>query len=200
MRIKMVAPFQESDVVENIVLVYQQVFGNEPWNEGYKCPVCESVLALRYTAKYCSVCKSQGKTILMTEYWPSSRVVSDFYREMQKSEAQCLAAYEADKLIGFAWGYKMTSELETSVHLEAPNLHELICGDFFYLDEVAVLPEQQGAGIGRKLVTGLFQNQPQETILLRTLNGSQMFYLTTRMGGKAVLPISRERVIMRLTP
>ena len=198
MKIEVINPFKQHDVVENVVFAYQKVFGGEPWKEGYKCPICEKEVSLIFESKFCPVCQSDEKSILLVESWPKSKVVSDFYREMSKPEALCLVANKRQGVIGFTWGYKINITHETDAYLDAPNIHKLVTGEVFYLDEVAVLPEYQSKGIGKRLVKEIISNQKHKTILLRTLADSPMFYLTKNIGGKVILNISRGRVIMLL--
>lgn len=196
MKIEVINPFQQHEVVESVVSVYQKVFGGEPWKEGYKCPICEKEVPLSFGSRTCPACSGSGKFILLIESWPTSKVVSDFYREMGKSEALCLVVKEKEDVIGFAWGYKVNITHETDMYLDAPGVHKLVTGEAFYLDEVAVSQEYQGGGIGKKLVREIFSAQKHKTILLRTLADSPMFYLTKNIGGKVILNISRGRVIM----
>ncbi len=198
MNIRRIEPFCEPEVVKHLAWVYQQTFGREPWNEGYQCPVCKDVFSLSFGEKICPTCFNLGKTILLTPYWPPGKVISDFYQEMLKPEALCLVAQKGKNIVGLVWGYVVTITQETELHLEAPGLSDLLKGDFFYLDEAAVLPAYQRKGIGKKLICQIFSTQRNKKILLRTLKGSQMFYLIKGLGGKAILKISRGRVIMSL--
>lgn len=196
--IERINPFKQADSVSAIVQAYQKTFGQAPWNEGYKCPVCEETVSLIKKTDYCPSCLKQGKSVIMVEYWPKNKVITDFYQEMSKPESLCLIAKFGDDVVGFAWGYEVFINHTIDEYLEAPGLHELVSGDFFYLDEVAVLPEFQGKGIGRNLIKQLFENQPHKKIILRTLEKSQMSNLINSMEGKIILPISRDRVIMSL--
>jgi GNAT superfamily N-acetyltransferase len=201
MQVIQVEPFHQPKMVEKIAAVYQETFGGPPWNEGYKCPVCEKVFPLSNTETLCSPClDSTNKSVLLIEYWPKSKIISDFYHEMSNPEPLCLLMQgEEDAIVGFVWGYQMTVDKNTDDYLEAPGLHQLVGNrTFFYLDEAAVLPAFQGKGIGGILIRQIFQRQRQKNILLRTLGNSQMFGLTKKMGGETILSISRERVIMAL--
>ncbi len=198
MEIIKINPFEQPQMVEAIASVYQQSFGGEPWNEGYLCPVCEKVFARTLSINTCPACAEQSQTVLVVEYWPMSKVISDFYREMRKPDPICVVAQSDEEVIGFAWGYRVSASPDLDEHLDAPNLHQSLHGDFFYLDECALVPTYQGKGIGKLLVNYIFREQQQKQILLRTMNDSRMCSLTKHMGGETIQHISRGRIIMKL--
>jgi len=197
-RIERIDAFRQTELVNAVALAYQQTFGQAPWNEGYKCPICNSIIALGGEKIYCPICLSKGDKVFLAEYWPIDKVLNDFYREMSKPNSLCLVAQLGGEVVGFTWGYQISIEPTIDDYLEAPGLYKLVSGNFFYLDEVAVLPQYQGRGIGRNLVNQIFEKQPFKKIILRTLKESQMSNLVNSMGGETILPISRDRVIMSL--
>lgn len=204
MEVKDVKPFKDAKTVAQIAMVYQQAFGNAPWNEGYKCPICETVVPLNSFDLVCPVCLKKANSINLIEYWPISKVISDFYAEMAKPESFCLTV-EDEQVLGFVWGYKLETTPITSLYLEAPGLDKIIKKrftsaerDFLYIDEVAISPKYQGQGIGYRLMENVFYRYPGKTLYLRTLENSAMFKLATKMEGKIVLKISKGRVIMRM--
>ncbi len=198
MKIIKINPFEQPQIVGAIASVYQQSFGGEPWNEGFLCPVCESVFARTPVLNTCPKCAEQSRNVLMIECWPTNKVVSDFYREMRKPNPICVVAQSDKEIVGFAWGYEVSASADLDHHLDAPGLHRSLHGDFFYLDECALMPSHQGKGIGKSLVKQVFSEQQQGSVLLRTMDNSRMCNLTKNMGGKIVQYISRSRVIMQL--
>jgi GNAT superfamily N-acetyltransferase len=201
--IQKIEPFQfgySLEMVPGIVSVYRKAFGGEPWNEGYVCPVCGDAFPLAQADILCPSCATRGESVLLVEYWPTSKVISDFYREMKKPEALCLVAKNDDgKVVGFIWGYKIVVGDHIDDYLEAPGLSRLVSGEFFYLDDAAVLPEYQRKGIGKNLIAHMLQMRPRKNILARTLDQSQMFRILTDFNGKTVLRITRNRVIMAIS-
>lgn len=190
-------------LVRGLVRVYQEAFGGEPWNEGYKCPLCEAIFPLSFTETICPPCRSNdNKQIELVEYWPAEQVMADFYAEMAKPGAICVVdcgqAGPDWPVRGFAWGYDLTVGPATEQKLESPGLSDLVTGTFFYLDECAVLPSYQSQGRGKVLLGAIFSQQPHRLILLRTLMDSRMCRMIQRMGGEIVQHISRNRVIMQL--
>lgn len=200
MKISRISPFKQPEMIEAIALIYQQSFGGEPWNEGYLCPVCERVFPQTPSIKTCPVCAEQTDSVLVVEYWPKDKVISGFYLDMKKPDPICIVAKSDEQVIGFAWGYRVSANPELDVHFEAPNLHQSLQGDFFYLEECALRSDCQGRGIGKLLVSHIFREQQQGQALLITMNDSRMCNLTKHMGGEIVQHISRGRVIMKLIP
>lgn len=221
MKIIKINPFKQPQMVEAIASVYQKTFGGDPWNEGYRCPMCEkvfprvpklnlcpqciegsqSILTIEYwpNLKVCPICVEQrSQTVLMVEYWPMSKIISDFYSEMMKPDSVCVVAQSEGGVIGFTWGYRVSANPDLDEQLEAPNLHQVLQGDFFYGDECALLPDWQGKGIGKLLVSHILSEQHQKQILIRTMNNSRMCNLIKRMGGEIIQEISRGRIIMKL--
>jgi len=139
------------------------------------------------------------------EFWTTTQIITDLYRELCKPKAECFIAKENNCIVGFAWGYLMSVVVsppnETNpidLTLDAPGLGQIISGEYFYLDECAVLEEHRGQGIGKKLTETLCHSQTEIPKLLRTKHGSIMENLVTGLGGKTLLKISRERVIMTI--
>jgi GNAT superfamily N-acetyltransferase len=187
-----------SDIAKLIASVYQKTFGGDPWNEGWKCTECGTVLPLSYPEGNCPSCAQDGKSLPLAEYWPAEQIISDLCREMAKPNSICLTVQTGGEIVGFAWGYEICIDQSTDAYLDAPGLHMLTNGTYFYLDEVAILPEYQGKGIGKELVQRIFLEQSRNNILLRTINGSRMFSIIQKMEGRTALNISRDRVIMTL--
>jgi GNAT superfamily N-acetyltransferase len=198
MEITTINPFEQSQMVEAIASVYQQSFGGEPWNEGYVCPVCEKMFALKLGVKTCPACTEKSQTVLVVEYWPMHKIITDFYREMRKPDPICVVARSNEEVVGFAWGYRVSANPDLDEHLDAQNLHQSLHGDFFYLDECALVPACQGKGVGKLLVSHILREQRQRQIILRTMDDSRMCHLIKHLGGEILQSISRERCIMRL--
>jgi GNAT superfamily N-acetyltransferase len=199
MQIIRINPFEQPETVEAVAAVYQESFGGEPWNEGYLCPVCERVFARTSGMRICPACREQSRTVLVVERWPMSTIISDFYREMEKPDSICAIAQSDGQVIGFSWGYRISADPDLDRHLDAPDLHKSLQGDFFYLDECALMPSWQGRGIGKLLVNYILCEQRQKWVLLRTMNDSRMCNLIKHMGGEIIQYISRRRIIMKLT-
>ncbi|MCX6713855.1 MAG: GNAT family N-acetyltransferase [Candidatus Vogelbacteria bacterium] len=195
--ISSIDPYRESEVVQQLVEAYASVFGEEPWNEGYRCPSCGEAFPLGSELVFCPLCAKKGWSIPVVKYWPTETILTDFYREVGKPSARCLVAKDGDKVVGFAWGYDLVVGEGIDGSLEAPGLAmTLPAGVYYYGDEVAVLKEYRNRGIGTQLTESLFAGKIK--VLLRTLADSTMFRIIERLGGRAVLSISRNRVIMTL--
>lgn len=192
MKIREIDTSSESETVLAIASAYQQAFGHAPWNEGYMCPTCKSKYSLSYQTTHCSQCGSADELV---EYWPTDKILGDFHTEMRNPGSICLVAERETEVVGFAWGYDLTMCEEASSKLCSPNLHTLVSGNVFYLDEIAVVPKYQGKGIGKKLMSAITPTQGKIT-LLRTLAESPMQHLASSLGLCKIMSISEERVIM----
>ena len=198
MKIIKIDPFAQTEIVEKIALAYQRSFGGEPWNEGYLCPVCKKVFAFTDRRKICPACAEQSQSVLLVEYWPTNKIISDFYRDMKNPDSVSVVVQTEGQVVGFAWGYRVFVNPDLDLHLEAPDLHKSLHGDFFYLDECGLVPACQGRGIGKLLVGHIFNEQQLGQVLLRTMYGSRMCNLIKSFGGEIIRHISQNRVIMRL--
>ncbi len=200
--IEVLNPFAGSIDVVKIAEVYQKAFRSDPWNEGYLCPVCKDIIADDgYLKAYCKRCQdSDGRLVRLIEYWPISKILTDFYQEMLKPEAECLIMKHKNDVIAFIWGYEVKSDKSIDKYLEAPGLHRLIKGDFLYLDECAVAPEWQGGGCGKALVAFFLRKakKSKKSVLLRTMKGGVMHRIIEKFGGEIVQEISRGRIIMKI--
>lgn len=193
-----IVPFSDAETVFGIASVYRRAFGGPPWNEGFRCvhPECGDAFPLSYEGTACPTCAQKGRAVPLVEYWPTATVVSDFSREMGKPEALCLVAEEGRQVVGFLWGYRLIADHAIDAYLDAPGLSGLINGPYFYIDDVAVDPERQGRGIGKRLVERVLEEKRTENVLARTLSGSRMHHILAEFGGRTVLGITRNRVIV----
>ena len=141
----------------------------------------------------------------MHQFWPRSKIIADFRRGMAQPDALCLVATESQKVVGFARGHSVFPSIhrgnvaEIEKQLNAPGLfgHPCDCAQYIYLAECAVRPDRQRDGIGKQLVRE-FHKQSGMTMLVRTLENSQMARLLEKLGGKVMQRISRGRIIVKI--
>jgi ribosomal protein S18 acetylase RimI-like enzyme len=196
--IRRISVFSEPHTVLQIAHVYQQAFGYYPWHEGYRCPVCQYVSSLERQAPICPMCSKTDLLVHMVDYWPQGQIITDLYSQMMRDSAVCIGDFSSESLIGFAWGYPFYVSVHTSDYLEAPGLERFVSDTVFYLDECAVLPQHQKAGIGSMLLRHILMVQPYDKLILRTLQDSPMQRLVQSLGGEDLLAISGNRTIMQL--
>jgi GNAT superfamily N-acetyltransferase len=198
MEVRKVKVLSEPFTVWEIAGVYQTAFAHEPWLEGYRCPLCNSVFGFTAHLSLCPNCRKEDMLINLIEYWPISRVITDFYTENTKENAICLVAEEDGSAVGFAWRYRFDISPSTEVKISATGLSKIYMRSVFYLDECAVLPKLQGQGIGKTLIQEILKKQPYDIMILRTLEGSLMQKLIEGLGGEYILPVSEGRIIMKI--
>jgi hypothetical protein len=120
------------------------------------------------------------------------------YKESLRPGSICLYAYQRGT-IGFAWGYNL--DIFDCDQIDSPGLGRFLpnVSQFFYLDECGVLPQFQKQGFGTALVQEIFSLTSQSVLVLRTLKDSPMQKLITNLGGRIVVQIDSNRVIMQIT-
>ncbi|MEI6316407.1 MAG: GNAT family N-acetyltransferase [bacterium] len=184
----------DQNIIKQIAVCYQKTFGEHPWHEGYRCPKCNKSFSLMCAKKLCDHCNHE-----LVLYWPLDKIETDFMYEMTKDNAICYVAKMNDEIIGFAWGYQVILNQEFDLYVNAPGLSmQFENRNFFYLDEIGIIPNCQCKGIGKKLAFEIFNSQSYN-VLLRTLNNTQMSSMIERMGGENIfnLPDS-QKIIMKL--
>ncbi len=160
---------------------YAKVFSTDSaWNEFYKCPRCSSSFPESYLATECSHCTQEGYSVPLVPYWPTTIILSDFYKEMSKEGAVCIVASDkSENIVGFCWGYLLKVDHHLEEHLGAPGLIESmknfgITDEYVaYQDEIAVIPTFQKQGIAKKLFQErhrhFHEKIPNGTAIFRTL-------------------------------
>ena len=195
MEIFQVDSLMQPTIVNKIAEVFQEVFGSNPWNEGYKCPVCNGIFSLSSHLKICPRCTVVGKHVNLVQYWPKDRVLTYFYSEMIKRDSICLVTYLKSKMLGFAWGHTIVTDENTDAYLSTLKLPN---EKYFYLNEVGIIPNEQCKGFGKKLIEEIFSKQSENNVLLKTMPNSQMFNLMMNMGASviSVIPNSNKAVML----
>ncbi len=197
-------PFTNPNSVMSIAVTYQKAFGGNPWNEGYLCPICKTSYSRDGgNWSFCPECRAVNRLhVRLVEYWPIDKIITDFYQEMNKPGSVCMIMQVRHNVIAFVWGYEVRVDKSLDRYLEAPRLHKLAKGNFLYLDECAVLPSQQNKGCGKRLMRAFLQKAKEsgKRVLLRTMRDKVMHRIVEGFGGEIIQEISRNRVIMKITP
>jgi len=109
---------------------------------------------------------------------------------------RCIAAFdEQDALLGFAYGYRGSPDQWWSDQVRrgilATGRESMVStwlADYFELTEIHIQPQQQGHGLGEKLLRQLVEGVTQENVLLSTPEGtSKAWKLYRRLGFVDVL-------------
>ena len=197
MKIIKINPFRQPEYVRQIAQIYKGVFEGAPWYEIFKCPICGDVYPSN--CKMCENCEAHGMLINLVEYWPIGNIITDFYKQMLKKNSLCFVAIHDEKIIGFSWGHEVSVDEKLDSYLGAPKLHTHLDKEtYFYLDEIGVIASGQRNGVGKELASEIFSHQRVRKIVLKTLKDSQKQRMIERMGGKTILHIPDERIIMTL--
>jgi hypothetical protein len=197
-KIEEVNPFENVGILLQVLDVYIETFGNEPWNEGFECTVCKSLFPLKYEKTFCEKCfQEKNVETILNPFWTREKVLEDLKKEMSYKGAEFYGVFFGGKVVGLSWGYLLEISRKNAEEIQAPGLEEFLKRNFFYIDECAILPEFQNRGIGNTLLKGIISGVKSNSIL-RTLDNSPMCKLVKSLGGEVVMNISMGRVIMKV--
>ena len=108
---------------------------------------------------------------------------------MQRDGWLCMAAFDADTLVGIAYGYRGApgqwwhDEVQRGLMLIDRRRAQRELADYFELTELHVRPDAQGRGIGKALLTELLSRVDAPRALLSTPEGpTRAWRLYRRLG------------------
>ena len=157
--------------------VYQEAFGGKPWFEKCACAACQ-------TFEKDTVCSRCGATDLPPAY-PTGDLVYREFPAMLSSFAPgvlVLAQSPDGAMVGFCTGGMTTPDILTELkykgNAEVGNSLKVQTGlrsdeEFFYENEMCVVPELQGIGIGSRMNKARLdwiRSRGIGTVLGRTIN------------------------------
>lgn len=145
----------DNPLLSQLVECYRQVFAEEPWNEWLKCPQCQYRLGINQVNGQLPVCPDCQ--IGLVEYWPAEQVEQDILHEVGSNDSWCWLVVDLSRLIGFCWGYTISvANLERKLGVSLAGLCERfkldLNSEVAYQDELGILHEYRGTGLGRGLV------------------------------------------------
>lgn len=188
-----------------LIECYREVFADGPWHEWKKCLACgrswgKKDRALLNSAKFyhCGV--------PLVDFWSREQVKTDLVHEIT-SEASCWLALASNKVVGFCWGYPITTDdLEKKLGLPIKSkLGDKGLGLVAYQDEVGVILPYRGRGIAKAMLEKRlddFLDQGLEWGIVRTRQSpeaSQTFLWYIEKLGYEILstyPVDDGRVIL----
>jgi ribosomal protein S18 acetylase RimI-like enzyme len=104
----------------------------------------------------------------------------------QRAEFRAVATFDADRLVGFGYGYRSLPGQWWHEQVRAgldPDTYAAWMTDCFELVELHVLPDAQGRGAGRSQLVALLDGVRRRTVALSTPEGeSRAWRLYRRMG------------------
>ncbi len=173
----------------DISQLYKKVFAAPPWNEAYRCTVCEKSFG-QNTSPQTTCCNMP-----IVEYYPLEKIQKEIGDHLSLNRARLALALDtssSSKLIGFAWGWQDTLACTNAqkFHLkpeEATFLAEVLGmtddDAFFYLSELGLEESYRGNGMGKKLydtVLGSRDISKSDAILMRTSRKSPAYSISTK--------------------
>lgn len=146
-------PHIDMTLIGQLVKCYQEVFAETPWNEWKKCSVCGHKWGISHIAEL-QYLEFRHCGAHVVDFWPEDVVQADLFHEITP-EASCWLALNGENVIGFCWGYPITTEaLELKLDFPglAERIHEFVPARMVaYQDDLGVTKEWRGCGIAREL-------------------------------------------------
>lgn len=104
-------------------------------------------------------------------------------------EAVCIVQLKKEKLIGFAWGYKIPADQE----LEGFGIktRRILDDDYFFIERIFIEPHADWQDTGRKLIEQILNIQTCKEILLCVEKENHAFEAIVKMGGEIAWSIRR---------
>lgn len=147
----------EEDFTAQIVECYKEIFGGAPWSEWLKCSVCSQRWGLEDAKEIVSMgYKHCGQGLV--DYWQRPDVYDDIVKEIRRDNSSCWLALDGSKVIGFCWGYAMTTngfsqKVGLDVDYSIIGIQDHQNAIVAHQDEVGVLVPYRGKKIAKQLVS-----------------------------------------------
>lgn len=105
------------------------------------------------------------------------QTTNDFLEWTSDQDYEGLLVIDEGRVVGFAWGYRVDPET-VDIEGKFPDRlddqdQDFYDGETFMIDEVGVMPEYRGNGIGRELESGLLENISERSNISRALQRTQ---------------------------
>lgn len=196
--LQLVTPQDDTDLEQLIPLIipaYKQVFGDEIWQEGFKCATCKRQYAFNNPA----VSGRQCCGAQLNEFY-SDQEVRDMLEALLVKRYQLRVILEQSELVvGFQWGWEDTlKDMNAKLDLWPQVLLDLqrrlqemqLYGPrMYYLSENGVLPKYRCRGLSRAMDEDLRKGVRQDVRyrLLRTSPRSPQYRISQQRGDRIVL-------------
>ena len=105
------------------------------------------------------------------DFWVPEEVELDIVKQLSKKGSQSVMFLNGSGVDGFTWGYEVTHSEMEEISGGACFPNDLFIKPAFYIDELAVVKEKRGHGIGEELTRHLIRiakNAGIRTLFLRT--------------------------------
>ncbi len=176
--------------MESKVWLYMDIFGEDPWNEGYICPETNMLYPLSSGQESCTCCNPSVKTNLFYDRETLQSLFSTLEKKVWYQEQ--IAMWPDQKPIWFIWWWRsdIYSINTEKLWLSDPQLSELLASikkkdpsfdlnDFYYFAEIGVEYASRWADIAGMLYRAQIEaitSQGNGNILVRTTKKTQKPY------------------------
>ena len=184
-------------VVKQLAVLYAEVFAAPPWNEVWRCSLCDRFYGSDYLQEALRpCCKTQ-----LTEAYPEKQTIDYISTEFSQPLAQKRLFYSKERLVGFSWGYQVKdaralaekkwpqSENVQKEVVNAIAFHSNPEQSLYYLSEVGVSPLFRGRGIGTELTKSLlgYGVSLKKPVIFRTNWNSPMMIIAKRLRMRQIM-------------
>lgn len=153
----------DPETIQQIALLYSEVFGGHPWYEIYKCNSCESYFGQdTQLGQPCTCCASD----YTTQAFPQNEIIL-MVENLFQNPGMVMHLLDADQVHGFAWGNLVNIEQTVSRFSDeqtrlavAAEIARYTGGHekFFTIAEIGCREELRGKGLGKLLLNTLLQD------------------------------------------
>lgn len=181
--------------LQQVTMLYAQVFAGPPWNEYTKCTGCFEFFGLQTKPE--DLCGNCGNQLVLA--YPEKETKEYILKEKNRPNSICILAKDGDEIIGFAWGYTYaspvnfveqkyrTQEMKDKI-VQLFQADGISC-DFFYFSECGVKEDKRGRNISNLLAEALFRRSKilNLPVILRTNWQSPMMAVAERFGMRQIM-------------
>lgn len=188
------------NLMESIIRLYKQVFGESEWEEGFKCNKCGKKWRFS-NAPVSGVCSTLNCGTDLVEFYPNEEVEQMILKLVSNIQYRLFIALsdKAEELIGFSWGWftdintlntdklKISNSQLESLRQNIQRLFGMVPKSLYYQSETGVEKKYRGKNIAAGMIQKTEDSLPKGTLILqRTTQKSPMFRIRLNAGYQVV--------------